>query len=260
MKFFIFSIVFLTGIQFSGYAQQWEIGKTIGSTSFIGDLNPDNALKIGGVHSGVYIKRDFDGYFGLALEYNFGNFKADDSKNSNEIYKQRNLNVNTNLNEVNLNLQFNFFEFMQGIGKNKFTPLIYSGVGIVFFQPTTNYNGKRYNLSELNTEGRNVPYRANTMVIPYGVGARLALNEKIQFNAKVGFRETFTDYLDDVSGLYPDKFKLDDISRALSDRSGEKTNNYIGNYRTQRGDLRKRDRYMFVGLGISFTFVSSRCY
>ena len=41
----------------------------------------------------------------------------------------------------------------------------------------------------------------------------------------------------------------------LSDRSAGK----IGVPGTQRGDFRKKDSYLFVGITLSYTFVSQKC-
>jgi hypothetical protein len=60
--------------------------------------------------------------------------------------------------------------------------------------------------------------------------------------------------------MYADKSKLTGVARALSDRSGEKAGIYIGSAGTQRGDLKPRDSYFIVGLTISYTFVTKRCY
>jgi hypothetical protein len=63
--------------------------------------------------------------------------------------------------------------------------------------------------------------------------------------------------LDDVSGVYPDRTKLQSVlSAALSDRSV----NHTGIVGTQRGDLRPRDTYMFAGFSISYTFITQKCY
>ncbi len=260
MKYLFSSFIWIMVFPAFLHAQQWEVGTSIGGASYIGDLNPTNTFKLSGFHTGVFIKRDFDGYFGTSFQYNFGNIVANDANSKNEVLKERNLNVNTNLNEVSFVLEFNFLQFMQGVGKHRFTPFVYSGIGAVFFQPTTIYQGNRYNLAHLRTEDQLGRYNTSALVIPYGFGARLSLKENLQLISKVGFREAFTDYLDDVSGFYPDKNNLDALRAALSDRSGEITGIYKGDFGVQRGDLRKRDRYMFVGIGISYTFVTSKCY
>jgi hypothetical protein len=93
------------------------------------------------------------------------------------------------------------------------------------------------------------------------VGVKYNIAGAWNLSADIGYRNPSTDYLDDVSGKYPNPASLQsDLARALSDRSGETTGNYIGTPGTQRGDLRPKDTYMFVGISISFTFLTSKCY
>jgi hypothetical protein len=40
----------------------------------------------------------------------------------------------------------------------------------------------------------------NTVLIPYGIGIKYNIGGKFSLAADMGYRYTFTDYLDDVSG------------------------------------------------------------
>ena len=82
-----------------------------------------------------------------------------------------------------------------------------------------------HNLRPLHTEGQgyqgqsegddfNIPgkvfkadktYKPVAVCIPLGVGLQKAFNENMGIKAELGIRYTFTDYIDDVSGLYYDK-------------------------------------------------------
>jgi hypothetical protein len=58
--------------------------------------------------------------------------------------------------------------------------------------------------------------------VPVGIGARFRINEVLDVWADVGFRYTFTDYLDDVSRSYVDLDKLDSpLAQAMSYRTNE---------------------------------------
>ena len=72
----------------------------------------------------------------------------------------------------------------------------------------------------------------------------------------MGYRIVFSDYLDDVSGKYPNPSNLyDDTARMLSDTSLDKGVK-VGQ---QRGDGNDGDKYLFVGIGLTYTFVSQKC-
>ena len=245
-------------------AQVWEVGLQAGGAGYMGDLNPTNPLKISGLSFGGFVKANFDPNWALSFNYNNGKIKADDAKSDNEQFRQRNLSFSSSLNEVSLLVDFNFFDYFSGGGYARFSPYLYTGVGAVLFNPKTKYQGDVYELALYQTEG--VEYKKMALSIPFGFGIKYNFKNNWTVMSNIGYRNAYTDYLDDVSGTYidPAKYSTDPSIRpmqvVLSDRSGENTGNYIGGKGVQRGDFRKRDTYMFVGIGITYTFVSQKCF
>ena len=73
-------------------------------------------------------------------------------------------------------------------------------------------------------------------------------------------RKTFTDFLDDVSGLYPNQALLvqetgTDLSAELSDRSVNPDGINNSNYGLQRGNPNNNDWYAFSGFIVTFSLV-----
>jgi opacity protein-like surface antigen len=252
--------ILLIFISLSLKAQTWELGGAVGASGYMGDLNPTNPLKFSGVALGAYVQRNFDGYLSLKLNYTYGKIGAADSNSSNQQFRNRNLSFKTSLQELSLIGEFNFMEYIPDVSHSRYTPFIFLGLGVVDYNPQANYKGQTYNLRPLMTEGE-TPYSKTAFTIPYGAGIKYNFSGKWNVTADIGYRQAFTDYLDDVSGLYADPAKLPNaVSMALADRSGEKTGVYIGTPGTQRGDLRPHDTYLFLQVGVSFTFVTERCY
>ena len=89
------------------------------------------------------------------------------------------------------------------------------------------------------------------------------LRKRITDNFNAGIEATsrisFTDYLDDVSGNYPD-FQLlqserGEIARLLSDRSGEiNAGEYIKIPGDSRGDPDNNDFYIYTGVFVTYYF------
>lgn len=257
--------LFISLFSFSTSAQQIEVGISAGGASYLGDLNQYDPVKISGLSAGAYFKLNFDPHWGLGLHYNYGKIKATDSHSGNEQFRDRNLSFYTPLNEVSLLLDFNLFDLYSYGPKRRFTPYIFTGIGAVMFEPKTKYKGEEFLLKNYSTEGQSKIYKGYAITIPYGFGARYKIKDNLTIFSQIGYRSPLTDYIDDVSGVYPTASQLDNsaspgLSRALSDRSGEETGVYLGAPGTQRGDFRKRDNYMFVGIGISYTFVSQKCF
>ncbi|WP_183566267.1 DUF6089 family protein [Mucilaginibacter sp. SP1R1] len=254
-------VILLLFISVDLQAQTWEVGGAIGGAGYIGDLNPNNPVKVSGLSGGLFVKRNFDGYLSAKLNFTMGKIAADDSKSSSQQFRDRNLSFNTPLKELSLIGEFNFMNYIPDAGPNKYTPYIYTGIGLTAYAPRTTYQGITYSLRNLRTEGEATPYGKNTVSIPYGVGLKYNFNSKWTAAADIGYRYTFTDYLDDVSGVYADPSKLPSAaSRVLADRSGEVNGIYIGEPGSQRGDFKPRDTYFFVSFTISYTFVTQRCY
>lgn len=248
-------------LSLSLHAQTWEVGGFAGGSGYMGDLNQNNPVKVSGIALGAFVKRNFDGYLSARLNYTFGQISGSDASSSNPQQQARNLSFATQLNELSVIGEFNLMKYIPEAGENRWTPYIYLGFGGLAYNPQANFQGHTYDLRPLTTEGESKPYSKVAATIPYGVGVKFNFSGKFNLIADIGYRNPGTDYLDDVSGYYPDKSKLpNNLSRALSDRSGETTGVYIGTPGTQRGDFRSRDTYMFVGLGISYTFVTSKCY
>ncbi|NJM94825.1 MAG: hypothetical protein HC842_09315 [Cytophagales bacterium] len=81
-------------------------------------------------------------------------------------------------------------------------PYGYLGLGITYYNPRTELNGQSYSLRQYRTEG--VAYGAFTPVIPIGLGLKLKVTPFFNILFDGGYRFPFSDYLDDVSSVYPD--------------------------------------------------------
>lgn len=251
--------IFLTFICGNAFAQSWEVGARLGGAGYMGDLNTNNPVKISGVSAGGFVKYNFNPYLSAKLGYTFGNINAADSLSSNPQFRDRNLSFSTNLHEASLTGEFNFLDYVPSVSKNVFTPFVFAGVALVRYSPTTVYAGNRYDLRPLTTEGQGTPYGKMAVAIPYGAGIKYNFSGRLNLIADIGYRHVRTDYLDDVSGNYPNALPTA-LQWALSDRSFEKTGIYLGTPGTQRGDQRRFDTYFFVGLSLSYTFITPKCY
>nr|MBC7613172.1 hypothetical protein [Pseudopedobacter sp.] len=260
-SFKVFILFMLAGIS-PALAQTWELGVTAGGFGYMGDLNQNNFHQINHPAFGGMVKRNFDSYWSLKMELISGKISADESKSPYQQERDRNLSFYSPLTELSLQLEFNFFDYGFDYHQVHFTPYLYSGISLAAFNPKTNYDGRTYELKYYNTEGQINSYQTTTYSIPVGAGVKFNFGQYFNIAAHAGFRNTSTDYLDDVSGNYADQAQLQGnspentaIRRALADRSLNK----IGVPGTQRGDFRKKDSYVFVGITLSYTFVSQKC-
>jgi hypothetical protein len=188
----------------------------------------------------------------------YGTLRGSDSESANKddldngVYRyKRNLSFKNNIKELSVTFVFDLFKNDGNyIARVKWTPYLFVGVAGFMHQPkglapATDLNGvalaeagKWVNLRPLGTEGQYAdpahplqegdanfgikPYKLLQVAIPFGIGARLRLTETLDLWADIGFRYTFTDYLDDVSRNYVDLGVLKSpLAKAMSYRTGE---------------------------------------
>ncbi len=241
--------------------QTFELGLAAGGSGYMGDLNQTDPLKISGISAGAYVKLNIDPYWAVGVHYTYGKIEANDAESKNSQFRDRNLNFKTALNELSLQVDFNFLHYFAGGGYKKFTPYIFTGIGGVFYNPIAVHHDREYTLRSFQTEGQSQPYRNYAFSIPYGVGVKLQIKNNLGMFSQIGYRTAHTDYMDDVSGRYPDpNVWVEDNYVAERKFLSDPSNSQYGAPGIQRGDFRKRDTYMFVGIGISYTFVSQKCY
>jgi len=87
----------------------------------------------------------------------------------------------------------------------------------------------RQQYQDLYSKDLPTPYSRVQVVIPLGIGARYKLTNNLDLALEIGYRHTFTDYLDDVSGEYVDLSGFGDpttdqnaaLAMAMSDKSNQ---------------------------------------
>jgi hypothetical protein len=165
--------------------------------------------------------------------------------------KARNLSFQTNAVEFSITGAYCFFpngnRYYRRPGFNAYA---FGGIGAMYFNPTTIYQGKKVNLQPLQTEL--VHYSKFGIVIPFGLGIRLRTGPNTNIAIEGGYRKTFTDYLDDVSTVHHDASKFSSpMAAALSDRGPEiglpvMKEGYI------RGNPSKKDGYMLLSIKLEY--------
>ena len=84
---------------------------------------------------------------------------------------------------------------------------LFGGIGLMYFNPKAEYQGEWIALQPLGTEGQGLPgqddkYSRITFTIPYGIGIGKTIDRYWAINFELTMRQTFSDYIDDVSGEY----------------------------------------------------------
>lgn len=237
--------------------QSLEIGGFVGVSNYSGELHQ--------AHYEVADSRLAAGFVGryhfspaLAIRGHFlrGRLQASDAAYpSIESRRKRNLSFRTTLFDLGLMAELNLAWFGEG-ARLSTSPYLVIGISGFYFNPQALYNGLWVDLQPLGTEGQGHPglsdqkrYSRLQVSIPMGIGYTWRVNDYYTIGFQVVAHKTFTDYLDDVSGKYPDLEQLgamDPLAAALSYRSPDPNAELPED--GLRGNPKTKDWYFFAGV------------
>jgi len=257
-KILLISILAFIGTELYGQAfysnrinRKWLASGGLGYARGLGDLtNPgsyfDTKLNvIGGIHY-RFSNRVHAGINYMAFQLSGNDLDIDPELNT----RSRGLSFVSDNMELTATASISLFPTATRFTQRRLiNPFVFAGVGVLFYAPkaevpefvrnqagdpvdslgTVPRAGEMVYLRQYQTERPNT-YGRFAVVIPVGAGVRVKVNDFMDITAQVSNRITFTDYLDDVSGVngrgYPslDQFDLnnpEDITAlALSDPTG----------------------------------------
>jgi hypothetical protein len=290
-KFFTYSTALLAGLallgstqhaeaqQFSKRKQYTSIGVSLNAMNYFGDLNP--ATNFASFHLGdtrpnlgLNITHRFfprvSGRFAIA----YGRITADDNTNANRDdanarYRYaRNMNFRSDIAEASAVVIVDLIENRNNYLKRPdFVPYLFGGVAGFHHSPQgKDDKGNYVDLQPLATEG--VSYSKFQFSLPFGAGVRYRINRNLDASFEIGFRKTFTGYLDDVNDKYVDLSKATPVAQYFGGFSGgpggqgitNTTTNIAGGFRpnpvdptnsAKRGQ-NKSDWYTVTGFSLNY--------
>jgi hypothetical protein len=265
MKYLIYLLLLIPGL---GQAQRWHLNITGGLSNYSGDLQAkpytfDQSFFAFGAGVQYDITRNFSAISNISV-MKVG--ASDQYNNPNLVF--RNLSFQTNIIEWNLLGEYTFLD----ITEKKFSPFIYGGIAVFHFDPYAyDTTGQKVYLKPLSTEGEGLPqypgqkpYSLTQFAIPFGGGIKFRVSENVVLAYEVGFRKTFTDYLDDVSTYYVDQTILQNAKGPLAVEMAYRANELKGGNQTYpasgtvRGGPKYKDMYYYSGIRVSIALLTKR--
>lgn len=269
------------------------VGFSLNALNYYGDLSPlpskfSTDISFTKPALGISFFHRFGPRYTLVGQFMYGTLKGADSESAKggtdgDSRKLRNLSFRNRIKELSLTAYFDLFE-NDGtyINRVKWTPYVFAGFAAFLHNPQAQEPakfldgsnnpdaGKWVNLQPLGTEGQQSststllsgdvnygikPYKLLQVAIPFGAGARFRINEVLDLWADIGFRYTFTDYLDDVSRNYVDVGAFNDtpngkLARAMSYRTNEVANSSDLVSYTSNHDRKTYEVYSNMGYGV----------
>jgi hypothetical protein len=250
-----FTLFILGHLQAQPILNRTFVGLNIGTLYYSGDIPQaiSNLRPAGGFMWGT----DFNRQISLRMSVLGGMLRSADSLSKREGIKDRKLHFKSPVLELSFQMEW---EFLRGSNVPLYksmhiSPYLFQGGGVFFFNPQARYRGTWYDLQPLGTEGQYLakgdhpkPYSRIQGFIPVGGGIKYYLRSTMSISAELGFRKTFTDYLDDASSAeYPDFAQMsayNSVAAVLSNPSPG--HNTVG---LKRGNPAGKDNYMYFNVG-----------
>lgn len=261
--------ILLILVSFSAFAQtkqrhfrQREIGFLLGGSYYIGDLNRFMHFGYSKPAGGIFFRYSTNYRTAFRFGFNYGRIAASDGRSKNPDQLLRNANFRSDIYEAHVIAEFNFVEYRIGHNKHYFTMFTFAGLAGFHHDPKGNIGTGWQNLQPLRTEGQSRGYPLYQFAIPFGIGFKYNLWDFMGIGVEWGPRKTFTDYLDDVSGLYPDPEVSAPFGAGMRYAYTSKTASQSELMGTMRGNPRTKDWYFYYGLTINFKLRAPKesCY
>lgn len=213
-------------------ASTWEIGLALYGTNYSGDLAPDH-ISMSNMRGGVglfaryHLSKAFQFRSGLNALLLAGDDRFN-PPNSNRSFRFQSTLIEL-CGQIELLLANIVYE---PIGKNQtyyFIPYVRVGAGLAWFSPQVTYYGPesdrpRYEREPLPEGGRN---QHTALVLPFGLGLRWVMSDRVTFSVEADARPAPTDLLDGVSA---------------------------------NGNPKRKDWYYTAGIGLSYTLNPSASF
>lgn len=282
-------VLFAVGVTFGQHTnfntqRNWSLNKKEilfggGVTQFLGDLGGRN--QIGRDYSLVDLdlastswnatagyRFRFHPYWATSTFINVGMLKGDDALTTELIRNSRNLHFRSIIVELSQRIELILLaneKFgaryripgQKGFKNHNEQFYVFTGIGVSYFNPKANYNGSWTALRPLKTEGQGLAdgpseYLPVTATVPFGFGFKVGLNRMWRVAIEASYVKTFSDYVDDVSGVYYDPNELasqvGSTSAYLSNPAYQNTTWFATGQ--QRGDNQK-DAYFYTNIVFS---------
>jgi hypothetical protein len=225
-----------------------------GTSTYFGELSNDGDYLQAKPNFNVGLQYYFSSRISARAEASWFQLSGSDAKAdpTGENYRKvRNLSFRTDAVEISVTGAVNLFPMGNRYYRRPgFNVYAFGGIGGMYFNPTTVYQGKRVALQPLQTEL--VHYSKFGIVIPFGLGVRFRTGPNTNISIEGGYRKTFTDYLDDVSTVHHDASKYSSpLAAALSDR-GPEVGYPLSVEGWIRGNPKTKDGYMLLSIKLEY--------
>ena len=156
-----------------------EFGAGLGMTGYLGDANTANLLQNPGLDGELFLRYLFNPRLALKTNFYVGGLRGNSEQMTNVFPSGENYKFSTTFFELGEMFEFNFFEYGMGETYRKlkrFSPYITAGLSATM-----------WSVEKKIFAG---------FTIPFGIGAKFKVNERLNLGLELLMKKVFSDRLD----------------------------------------------------------------
>ncbi len=177
----IFILIVLTANTYLAKSQNnSDLGLFAGTSYYLGDVNTTKQFNTPSYAVGLFYKKNYNSRYSAKIAFDYTPISVSDNTSKYIYQKIRSHNFSITIYELTLNGEFNFLPYSLGDDKHPFSPYVTAGLGVIYAQNSS---------------------KPLQIILPMGVGFKFNIGKKAGLGFEWGFRKTFTDYLDNLSGV-----------------------------------------------------------
>ncbi|MEA3444904.1 MAG: DUF6089 family protein [Bacteroidota bacterium] len=202
-----------------------DIGAFVGGSYYLGEINPTIQFRETQPAFGAFYRHVYNLRWSLRGSVYYAKLRGHDILSKYDFHQHRNHSFYLEIVDIAAMAEFNFLPYITTSSKYNFAPYVTAGLSYMV---------------SLNDKV------AGTMTIPFGIGFKVNISERMSAGCEWGWRNTFSDELDGL-GVYESDPLLEEF---LNDKTAEK-------YR-QKSLFYRNDFYVFAGVFIAYKFAYKR--
>lgn len=228
-------------------AQQYEVGLGLGAATYTGDIIRHVDPSQIGIQGTLFGRRNFDNAWSLRAGLSVARLNGADSiSRLDPLAVMRDAYFAGTLFEGAAVLEFHFLDYLSYKSRVRYSPYGFFGLGYTFFSG----NGRSYWLDPSAGD-----YTVSTPVIPFGIGIKYQLRDRLFLSMEMGFRATLIDYIDKVEDRREYVPKFVESHPVYGDDEV-----YINPDYFNFGNKYDKDWYYFLGISLSYSFQRIKCF
>ena len=193
----VFAVILLT---VSGKAQNTaDIGIWGGTSGYIGDIDDAGFFQQFNPNFGAYYRYNFNARVSLRAQFLMGGFGA------NGMIEGVEIPFSKNVEDISLQIEINYLKYIIGLKNMPFSPYVMAGVGVAYFpydmNPTfiSTFNPVNPTLNVRHNKGTTlINESVVTPTIPFGIGFKYTIGQRLGIGIEYQMRKLFSDKLDNL--------------------------------------------------------------